>query len=319
MKYLILFFIMVNSLYATSVDIVELYRTKGINAVEKVIAGQLATKNYWDVNLKNKEVKNGYYESIDYVMICQKDFKDIRLYDTKTQSELFNSDVFVGKAKGDKKIEGDLKTPIGAYKLTRRITNVDPFYGPLALATNYPNLYDKSQGKTGHGIWIHGLPLNQERDDYTQGCIALDNTKIKTLDKTINIKNSILVISEKKLSTVSKDDMSIVLSSIFKWRDAWVESDITSYLSFYDKEFKKSNGQSLQKFSNYKKRVFRKNEKKSIEFYNINIIPYPNDLNKKLYKVLMDEKYKTKNHKFNGKKELYLEVLNGGISILTES
>ena len=218
-----------------------------------------------------------------------------------------------------KKLRVILKTPIGAYKLTRRITNVDPFYGPLALATNYPNIYDKSQGKTGHGIWIHGLPINQERDDFTQGCIALDNTKIKNLDKTINIKNSVLVISEKKLSTVSKEDMSIVLSSIFKWRDAWVDSDITSYLSFYAKEFKKSNGQSLQKFSNYKKRVFSKNEKKSIEFTNINIIPYPNDLNKKLYKVIMDEKYKTKNHKFNGKKELYVEVINGEISILTES
>ena len=87
----------------------NLYRTKGINAVEKEIANQLKTKSYWDFNLKNKEVKNGYYESIDYVMICQKDFKDIRLYDTKTQSELFNSDVFVGKAKGDKKVEGDFK------------------------------------------------------------------------------------------------------------------------------------------------------------------------------------------------------------------
>jgi len=310
---------MVNSLYATSVDIIELYRTKGINAVEKEIANQLKTKSYWDFNLKNKEVKNGYYESILYVMICQKDLKDIKLYDTRTTSQLFNSDVFVGEKKGDKQVEGDLKTPIGAYRLTSRITNVDPFYGPLALVTNYPNLYDKSQGKTGHGIWIHGLPLNQERDDYTKGCIALDNTKIKKLDKKINIDNSVLVISEKKLSTVSKDDMSIVLSSIFKWRDAWVESDITSYLSFYDKEFKKSNGQSLQKFSNYKKRVFSKNEKKSIEFYNINIIPYPNDLNRKLYKVIMDEKYKTKNHKFNGKKELYVEVINGEISILTES
>lgn len=319
MKYLILFFIVVNSLSATPVDIIELYRTKGINAVEKEIANQLKTKSYWDFNLKNKEVINGYYESIRYVMICQKDLKDIKLYDTKSKSQLFNSSVFVGKASGDKKVEGDLKTPIGAYDLTKRITKVDPFYGPLALTTNYPNIYDKSQGKTGHGIWIHGLPLNQERDDFTQGCIALDNTKIKKLDNKINISNSVLVISEKKLSTVSKDDMSIVLSSIFKWRDAWVESDITSYLSFYDKEFKKSNGQSFKKFSKYKKRVFSKNEQKSIEFYNINIIPYPNDLNKKLYKVVMDEKYKTKNHKFNGKKELYVEILEGKISILTES
>jgi len=319
MKYFLLSFLIVNSLYATAIDIVELYRTKGISAVEKEIANQLKTKSYWDYNLKNKEVVNGYYESIQYVMICQKDLKDIKLYDTKSQSQLFNSDVFVGKAKGDKKVEGDLKTPVGAYDLTRRITNVDPFYGPLALTTNYPNIYDKSQGKTGHGIWIHGLPLNQERDDYTQGCIALDNTKIKSLDQTINIENSVLVISEKKLSQVSKDDVSIVLSNIFKWRDAWVESDITSYLSFYDQEFKKSNGQTLQKFARYKKRIFKKNEKKSIEFFNINIIPYPNDLNKKLFKIVMDESYKTKTHTFNGKKELYIEVLNEKISILTES
>ena len=179
MKYLLLFFLITNSLNAIPIDIIELYRTKGIHAVEKEIANQLKTKTYWDYNLKNKEVINGYYESIRYLMICQKDLKDIKLYDTKSKSQLFNSDVFVGKAKGDKKVEGDLKTPIGAYMLTRRITNVDPFYGPLALTTNYPNLYDKSQGKTGHGIWIHGLPLNEERDDFTQGCIALDNTKIK--------------------------------------------------------------------------------------------------------------------------------------------
>ena len=319
MKYLLLFFLITNSLNAIPMDIVELYRTKGIHAVEKEIAEQLKTKSYWDYNLKDKEVVNGYYESIQYLMICQKDLKDIRLYDTKTKSELFNSDVFVGKAKGDKKIEGDLKTPIGAYKLTRRITNVDPFYGPLALTTNYPNLYDKIQGKTGHGIWIHGLPLNQERDDFTQGCIALDNTKIKNLDKTINIKNSILVISEEKLSEVSKDDVSTVLSNIFKWRDAWKESDITSYLSFYAQEFKKSNGQSLHKFSNYKKRVFKKNEKKTIEFYNINVIPYPNELNKKLFKIIMDEKYKTKSYQFSGKKELYVELVEGRILILTES
>ena len=128
MKYLILLFIMVNSLYASSVDIIELYRTKGINAVEKEIANQLQTKSYWDFNLKHKEVKNGYYESIHYVMICQKDLKDIKLYDTRTKSQLFNSDVFVGEKKGDKQVEGDLKTPIGAYKLTNRITFINDFF-----------------------------------------------------------------------------------------------------------------------------------------------------------------------------------------------
>ena len=297
MKYIILSLFIINSLFANSLDIIELYRTQGIKAVEKEIANQLKTKSYWDYNLQNKDVNNGYYESIQYVMICQKDMKDIRLYDTKKKQQLFDSNVFVGKANGDKKVEGDMKTPLGAYDITKRITKIDQFYGPLALTTNYPNIYDKSQGKTGHGIWIHGLPLNQERDDFTQGCIALDNEKITSLDKTINIENSVLVISENKLETVKKEDLSVVLSNLFKWRDAWKESDITTYLSFYNQEFKKSNGQTLEDFAKYKTRVFNKDEQKTIEFYNINVIPYPNEANKKIFKVVMDEKYKTKTFK----------------------
>jgi len=319
MKYFLSFFFIISSLNAISLDIVDLYRTKGLVAVEKEIEEQLTKKSYWDYYLQNKDVSRGYYESIEYLMICQKNVKDIKLYDTKSQSELFNSDVFVGEIDGDKQVEGDLKTPVGVYKLKRRITNVDPFYGPLALTTNYPNLYDKSLGKTGHGIWIHGLPLNQERDDYTQGCIALDNTKIKNLDATIDIKNSILVISEDKLIETTKEDMSAILSNIFQWRESWKNSDIESYLSFYSSEFKKANGQSLLQFADYKKRVFKKNERKTILFSNINVIPYPNELNKKLFKVIMDEKYKTKTYRFNGKKELYIELLDDKIFILTES
>jgi len=318
MKYLLLSFFLLNSLYAFSGDIVDLYRTKGIKAVEQEITNQLKRKSYWDFVLKNKDVRHGYYESIQYVMICQKDLKDMILYDTKNNTQLFNSNVFLGKKSGDKKVEGDMKTPIGAYDITKRITKIDQFYGPLALTTNYPNVYDKSQGKTGHGIWIHGLPFNQERDDFTQGCIALDNSKIKSLDKKININNSVLVISEEKLKSVSKNDISIILSSIFQWRDAWKESNIIDYLSFYDESFKKSDGQSLENFAQYKRRIFKRDKEKTIEFQNINIIPYPNDLDKKVYKIVMDELYKTKNYTFDGKKELYIEIVNNKFSILSE-
>lgn len=76
---------------------------------------------------------------------------------------------------------------------------------------------------------------------------------------------------------------------------------------------------SLLEFKNYKKRIFSKKEEKIIEFKNINIVPYPNSLNKKIFKVLMDEDYKTQNYTFNGKKELYLEVKDNKIEILTES
>jgi len=316
---LLVIFLFANNLFAMSSELVELYRTKGIDAVEQKIQERLTTKEYWDYALETKNVANGYYESIQYVVICQKDLKDMVLYDTKSSKKLFYSQVFVGEKEGDKKKEGDLKTPTGAYSLTKRRTDVDPFYGPLALTTNYPNIYDKSQGKTGHGIWIHGVPENKKRDDFTKGCIALDNKEIKQLDKTIKIKDSILLISENKFKEVSKKDISIMMSSLFQWRDAWKQSDIKRYLSFYNSDFKKSNGQNFLKFKQYKKRVFNKKEKKTIEFSNINIIPYPNDGNKKMFKIVLDELYKTNTHKFIGKKALYVELLNNTFSILTES
>lgn len=318
-KIITIFFITLSCINASSIDIVELYRMQGIHSVEKAIEKELQKKEYWDNNLQHKDTKNGYYESIRYVMICQKDLKDILLYDTKKKKELFSSSVFVGKIGGDKKIEGDLKTPTGAYNLTNRLTSVDPFYGPLALTTNYPNLYDKVNGKTGHGIWIHGLPRDKKRDNFTQGCIALDNKKIQKLDNAINIENSVLVISENKLKEVSKEDISIVLSNVFQWRDAWKYSNLEKYLSFYAKNFKRTNGQDLGKFSDFKKQIFNKKQKKTIIFSNINVIPYPNDQNKKIFKVSMDEFYKTNSYKFDGKKELYVEIKNGKFLILTES
>ena len=64
--------------YAISIDIVELYRTKGISAVENEIEKQLKSKHYWDFNLKDTDISNGYYESIRYVMLCQKDLENIQ-------------------------------------------------------------------------------------------------------------------------------------------------------------------------------------------------------------------------------------------------
>ena len=320
MKSLILLLIIyINCLFASQLDMIEIYRTQGIEAVEKVISQQLQTKEYWDSNLKYKDVSNGYYESIRYVMICQKNLKDIILYDTKDKQNIFSSNVFVGKSYGDKKKEGDMKTPLGAYQLEKRITKIDSFYGPLALITNYPNIYDQSQGKTGSGIWIHGLPKYGERDDFTKGCIALDNNKIKKLDNSITIHNSILVISETKLESVSKKDISIVLSNIFAWKNAWVISDLDTYLNYYDKKFKKSDAKNLDKFKQHKKTIFLRKEKKTIKFSNINIIPYPNDKNEKIFKIVMDEYYKTRNYKFEGKKELYIKIKNLKFKILTES
>lgn len=299
---------------------VDLYRFEGIEAVVKKLEKELQEKSYWDEYLKGVDTSKGYYESIEYIVYTNKNRKRLKLYKKENNriKEIIGHDVISGEKDGDKLIEGDLKTPIGAYELTKKLTKLDPFYGPLALVTSYPNLYDKVRKKTGHGIWIHGMPFNKEREKYTKGCVALDNDKLVDLDKKIDIKKSILIISENKNLNVEKNDISMILSFLFQWKESWKDSDIERYLSFYDKEFKRHNGMNLKRFSKYKKRIFAKKEKKSIVFKDINIIPYPNNLDKNMFKIKFHEDYRTKSYTFVGMKELFVEVKDNKVKILAE-
>lgn len=316
-KILILLTIISNIIFA---DLVDIYRSEGLEAVKKHLEQQLTKKEYWEKYLEDKNVDFGYYESKKYLLVAQKESKEISLFkiDKKEHDLILRDSVILGEKDGDKKEEGDLRTPTGAYELTQKLTQLDQFYGPLALVTNYPNTFDKTQNKKGHGIWIHGMPLNESREEYTKGCIALDNPKLQELDKNIDFDKSILVISEENLKKVSKEEISLILASIFKWREAWKESDIKEYLKFYSDNFKRHDGMSLEEFKSYKERIFSKKEDKKIEFKNINVVPYPNSLNKHMFKVLMDEDYQTDVYTFNGRKELYIELKDNKIEILAE-
>jgi murein L,D-transpeptidase YafK len=316
-KIIFSFFLLVSFTFA-NVNLIDTYRKYGINEVEKIINNKLTNKKYWEQILKDKNIQNGYYESLNYVVLCNKNNKDIKVYNTKNNKLLYSSKVIIGKNSGNKIKEGDLKTPIGVYKLIEKLDKLDPFYGPFALESDYPNDFDRSLNKTGHGIWIHGVPYNEKRDPYTKGCIALDNKNLKKLDSSIKIKDSVLIISEKDNLKTTKSDIATILSSIYKWRDSWKYSDFKTYSSFYSKEFKRKNRSTLDKFLAHKKRLFDKKEKKIIRFSNINIIPYPNDLNKNIYQITMDEYYKTATYKYVGKKELFVEIINNKMKILTE-
>jgi len=318
MKKLLLFlFLMVTYLLA---DLVDVYRNQGIEAVRAELEKELTKKEYWQNYLSTKNVEYGYYESKKFLIVAEKKRKEIKVLKIEKDNYrlLLKDDIIVGEKEGDKQEEGDLKTPEGAYVLTKKLTKLDEFYGPLALVTSYPNTFDKALNKKGHGIWIHGMPLNEEREKFTQGCIALDNDELEKIDKNISHEKSILLISNDHLPKASKEEISIILAAIYKWRDAWKKSDIEEYLNFYADSFKNDRGMTIEAFSKYKKRIFAKKEKKRIKFTNINIAPYPNSLNKNMYKVLMDEDYRTKYYTFVGKKELYIEVKDNKVQILAE-
>ena len=305
-----------------SCNLATLYKENGIEKVQEELEKQLTTKEFWNEYLQNVDTTNGYYESIKYTLISQPNTKTIHIFQNEKHNKIkiFESSIMTGKNSGAKNSKGDLKTPIGAYDLTEKLTSLDPFYGPLALVTNYPNNFDKINGKTGDGIWIHGVPINGEREPATKGCIALDNENLQILDKSIDFNNAVLIIENN--STIpngsEKKDIATILSNFYLWKNVWEKGDFESYISFYSSNFKKSDGSDIDKFTSYKKSLFDKNEKKQIIVQDVNIIPYPNEENKNLYKIKYYQSYSTKSHKFNGMKELYIELIEDKISILYE-
>ncbi|MDE6886561.1 MAG: L,D-transpeptidase family protein [Helicobacteraceae bacterium] len=327
MRYLVIFLLLITA-YADEVnknkmyEIVDEYRKDGLKNIKSILEKYLIDRDYWLNVLNTKDTKFGYYENLKYIFIASKSDTKLQLY--KLENNKFNlinqTNAIFGSNQNDKKVEGDLATPIGVYTLTAKLSKLDQYYGPLAFATSYPNLYDKLHKKTGYGIWIHGLPLNGDRTEKnTKGCIAIENNTLSQYEKIIDYKDTILITSTNPLKEVSKDTLANILQGLFIWRNAWIENDLEMYLSFYDNDFIRFDGMKIKEFVDYKKRVFSKNETKSIDFVWINIAPYPNDKNQNMYKVIFLEDYKAEGgYKFKGVKELYITLNNNKMKILVE-
>ena len=321
MKLLILVFL---STFIFANDILTNYRINGINEIEKQMDFKLTKDEYWNNYLEDIDTTFGYIESYQNVLTCNKEGSTLNLYSKNKHKQFkFRKEysAFTGKLKGDKRKEGDLKTPIGIYNITKKLskdTKLNEFYGPLAFVTSYPNVYDSYRGKNGSGIWIHGLPTEQKRDEFTRGCIAINNSNIECLNKNIDITKTLLIINSTEIKkNISKVILSSILSQLYEWRYAWLYNDIDAYLNFYSSDFIRNDGMTLETFKNYKTRVFKKIEKKHIIFNDINIIPYPNNNN--TYEITFQEFYKSDTFEFTGNKTLIIQLdENNIIKILTE-
>lgn len=317
-KLLLLSLLLSTSIFAN--NILTDYRINGIQNVQKHMDNELTKVEYWKEHLKNLNTKFGYIESYSNILTCNKSESTLTLY-IKDNNESYKLqkkyNAYTGKMDGDKIKEGDLKTPVGIYNLTKKISKLDSFYGPLAFVTSYPNTYDKYRGKNGSGIWIHGLPTEENRDEYTKGCIAIDNASIECLDKNIDIQKTLLIIkSKKEKEHIKKELLSSLLANLYSWRYSWIYNDIDSYLNYYSSEFVRYDGMNYKRFLKYKKRIFKKSEKKEIIFNNLNIVPYP-DTND-LYKVSFKEQYKSNSFEFTGEKILIVKFDNNKFEIITE-
>ncbi|EDF5142662.1 L,D-transpeptidase family protein [Campylobacter jejuni] len=316
--------ITLSSLMLHASDLVKIYLNQGLDAVGVAIEKELTQKDFWLSEIGDKNISLGYYDDNVAIVLTNKTDKILRVYsyeDGKIRKDFEQKEIITGLM-GDKKIEGDLKTPVGFYELGRKFNPGDPYYGPFAFATTYPNLLDKVQGKTGGGIWIHGYPLDGSRlDEFkTRGCIALFNNNLEKFAQVVQDKKVFVMTEEKEKIRAKKDQIASLLAGLFTWKLAWTNSDTNTYLSFYDEqEFKRFDKMKFEQFASMKKSIFSRKEDKKIKFSDINISPYPNLENETMYRISFYEDYYTKNYQFRGDKILYVKIdSKGKMKILAE-
>jgi murein L,D-transpeptidase YafK len=176
------------------------------------------------------------------------------VYENRGGQLKFVTDYYVSQGKlGIHKLKaGDQKTPIGVYYITGRLpgARLPDFYGTGALPINYPNDWDKLNGRSGSGIWLHGTPS----DSYSRpplssdGCVVLTNPDLNKLLRSVEIGKTPVVISE-QVEFVNKtkwnNERNTAAKLVDEWRLDFESMDAKRLMANYSRQFKSERGEDL--------------------------------------------------------------------------
>lgn len=171
----------------------------------------------------------------------------------------FITDYYISQGKlGINKLKsGDQKTPVGVYYITSRVggPHLPDFYGSGALPINYPNDWDRLNGRSGSGIWLHGTPSdNYSRPPLSSdGCVVLTNPDLTSLSAAVEVGKTPVVIAESVEfvnKTKSVNDRNNALQLVEGWRRDFESLDSGRFISHYSSRFKAERGEDRQAWFN---------------------------------------------------------------------
>ena len=198
--------------------------------------------------------------------------------DASTARVLRTFKIATGKVDGDKERQGDNKTPEGIYFTQGTIPakQLAPNkYGPLAIPLNFPNPMDQVSGKTGYGIWLHGVGDRKIEDvRVTEGCVAFQNSEITSLTQWLQPNHGVVVIARDAAEVNRPEDVQGATKASIGWVDAWASRDVTRYISFYATDFNNA-GKSKGAYESYKRAVFASYKTMSVKMSNLRVLTHP--------------------------------------------
>ncbi len=205
--------------------------------------------------------------------------------------------VTLGKKGVDKTREGDQKTPLGVYYVVANLprSKLTDFYGSGAFPINYPNEWDRRQGRNGHGIWLHGVPSNlySRPPRASDGCIVLSNQDLDTLGRQLQVGLTPVIIADQVewVDSVALDrERASLATAIEQWRADWQSRDTERYLSHYSQRF--ANGsQDLRAWAEHKRKVNAAKQWIKVGLSRVTMLRYPSE--RDVVVVTFDQDYRS--------------------------
>lgn len=217
--------------------------------------------------------------------------------------------VTLGKQGVAKMREGDQKTPLGVYHVTANLPRkkLTDFYGSGAFPINYPNEWDKRQGRNGHGIWLHGTPP----DTYVRpprasdGCIVLSNSDLELLGQELQIGLTAVIIADEiewQTAEAHEAERKSLAQAIDAWRKDWESRDTDRYLKHYSPRFQSAD-QDFREWAAHKRKV---NSGKSWIKVGLNKVSMFRNPGKDDFVIVsFDQSYQSSNLNNNSRKRQY--------------
>jgi murein L,D-transpeptidase YafK len=253
------------------------------------------------------------------------------LFENKDGEARYVTDYYVtiGKQGMDKHREGDNKTPLGVYHVTGSISREQlnasfgkhaGEYGVGALPINYPNEWDRRAGRSGHSIWLHGVPF----DTYSRpprasnGCVALTNEDFMALSKSVRVGVTPVIIANgvewsnpEEIRALRAD-----LNQVFEqWRSDWESLNTANYLKHYSPQFS-TGAQNYPAWAEYKREVNSAKSWIKVKLDNVSMYFYPGAGD--LAVMTFDQNYSSSNLSGQTRRRQYWKKESGGWKIIYE-
>ena len=214
-----------------------------------------------------------------------------------------------GKNGADKQVEGDKRTPLGVYRVTRHIPDekLPDLYGAGAFPVDYPNEWDRRLGKTGYGIWLHGNPSDtfSRPPRASDGCVTVANGDFQLIQRSIDVGTTPVVIGS-TIEWVEPGELerrrNEFRDALERWRVDWESLDSERYLSHYSREFHDGR-KDFSAWSSHKRRVNGNKQFIEVGLDEVSFFRYPGE--EEMIVVDFRQDYRSSNYSGNVKKRQY--------------